>query len=1105
MLLPHEQGFEKAALFRSSTMTNTSSNTGSGAGSKAGAGGFDLSAVLLDKSGIVHIARAPILSNKASGADVDAGKGTDVAHGSSPWLKFADTMIDMCVLDQKHLISEQVMAQDTPAPRSTMNNSKSDSFVFPSMSVSPLLGEIDSATALLLSFKSNSNSLFQSNNAMIWLPLAKDADIPQTLQQSQGGLVLHLPSASVGHMLQPLGMCVHQGILLNCQQKGSLNAFSSSVNSSSSGSGSGSGGEKSEYGHRGSFARAVIAGLPAGILNVTCTPIAATILLLLARCRTASAVALGKSVLRALFRNPSSIAATADVLEEVLLELLRRKESKIKSETQHLPGSYSKGTDISSGSSSSAETSRTVVGRRGPTIDAESSTVAAIVAIASWPERLFGLVANKSTLPTSPQRALTPAYNANATINKREFQVQVDSLIGLTYAVMLQFVFAVDPLLFFELTSHLGRKVEPETAKGLLPLALQSPYGPAILRSPLSLFEECIRQGLLTYASRYLTLACEYVGGSSSFHSSLECLSMAQELVMALLLCMRLPLAIECLEFCDRLESIIESLVTEENRKRQARRSAREREREPSASDTNTTSCSNASNSSTAVVNRNLTTASHSFGERIYRHWLRVSPTLSHYLGGGALWSAFSELDEHLHAERVRGNSSPISNTSAVANINATNNANSSAGSNSNSDSSSGNDSGGNTSKYAVFLAVKKYLGAARFDEILGLSLKTEARVPACIGTSFSSALIAMLCEQLLAARKTYMCGMTVLALLSSDKVKRHMKGHLLGRGRFNTAATNTSIKSISTNNAGDDVLTSAWHLLQRGKIDQKEYELLLKSEENKNQERQGQGQRRGQETFQRITNTTDAGVEARLAILRIEGEHELYAFESHALAFALFILQSYGFIPSPEHAGQSPEEPLRKLSSPKCRLDSTMGYVFIKQQCGLEANVGVRAQNTKHFHELGLPERCFRAGCSEISYAQIMRSIILACVMSNKLGTAAILACVAGLPFTAAAIAELDVETTTLAYALSIVSAVLVDAPCCSLRQTLCTTDTSLLESAQNAASEDDATPAQTIHLKMLCVGLGLRDACMTVKSANDVAHASYAYFAEHCKHLVV
>ncbi len=1070
---PHNQGFEKAALFRSKISANTDSEAEVG-----------LSVVLLDKSGIVHFANANFVS-KGTYSDADADKD-DMECPASLWQAFPDAMIDMCVVDRKHFISDD--APDASAPNRYTNKNinqgserKKEGCNYPSMSVVPLLGERNSPSALIMSPKNSGNSLFpssNSNSAVIWLPVAREVEIPHLLSLSHGGILVHLPeTASAGHALQPLGMCVHQGMLLNCTQKGSLCPFLNTASNSNDGSAA----RQQGYGYRGSFARAVLAGLPAGVLNVTSTPIAATILLLLARCRTASAVAIGKSVLHALYRNPCSIAATADVLEDVLLELLRRKESNSKGREQQASKIHGNGANISSrNSSTSAVTSRAVALRSGPGIDAESPTVAAITAIASWPERLFGFVANKPPVLPHSQRTLSSSSNVNSTLYDGRLQVQVDPLAGLSYVMMLQFIFAIDPLLFFELTSHLGRKVEPETAKGLLPLALQSPYGPAILRSPLSLFEECLQQGLLTYASRYLTLACEYVGGSSSFHSCLECLSMAQELVMALLLRLRLPLAIECLEFCDRLESIIELLVTEESAKRQARRSAREREH----SDTTST---NGSGAISAIGSGNLSSTSQPFGERVYRHWLRVSPTLSHYLGGGALWSALSELDEQLHAEQIRGHCASIAKSSTAIVSNATNNVNGSADSG----------SSGRASKYAVFLAVKNYLGPVRFDDILGLGLKKDTRKPACEGVSFSSALIAMFCEQLLAGKKTYTCGLTLLALLSSEKVRRQIKGHLLGRNG-STASPKTAYASNST---GTGVVSSARRLLQMGKIDEREYTVLMRNVENGNQ--QGQGQT--SEEFQNITNSAEAEIEAQLAILRMEGEHELYAFESSALLFALFVLQSYGFLPSSGPEGVSPENRQVSLGCPKSRLDSNMGYVFLKQQCGLEANAGMRAHNSKPFHDLALPEACFMYGYSEISYSQILRSMILACVMSNKLGSAAILACVAGLPFTAAAIAEMDVETTTVAYALSVVCTVLLDTPCHSLRHDMCTVDTNLLEKAQNAASLDGATPSQTTNLKMLCVGIGLRDACRSVVSANDIAFASYTYFAEHCKHLVV
>ena len=116
-------------------------------------------------------------------------------------------------------------------------------------------------------------------------------------------------------------------------------------------------------------------------------------------------------------------------------------------------------------------------------------------------------------------------------------------------------------LLLTELLSNIGRRMEPGTTAKLVPVALRSYDSNHELRSPLSLYEECLARGWHRRASRLLTLACSYVGGVESISSTLESLALALELLSGCIVSCKVMLAAECLGFCSRLERILESAV----------------------------------------------------------------------------------------------------------------------------------------------------------------------------------------------------------------------------------------------------------------------------------------------------------------------------------------------------------------------------------------------------------------------------------------------------------------------------------------------------------------------------------------------------------------
>ena len=87
---------------------------------------------------------------------------------------------------------------------------------------------------------------------------------------------------------------------------------------------------------------------------------------------------------------------------------------------------------------------------------------------------------------------------------------------------------------------------------------LPTPYlSPSPGPSPLSVFEHALSTRQLNRSCRLLTLACEDVGGTDSPASASLCLRMVLELLYECLRHLSMPLAVQCFDFCRRLEVMV--------------------------------------------------------------------------------------------------------------------------------------------------------------------------------------------------------------------------------------------------------------------------------------------------------------------------------------------------------------------------------------------------------------------------------------------------------------------------------------------------------------------------------------------------------------------
>jgi hypothetical protein len=149
------------------------------------------------------------------------------------------------------------------------------------------------------------------------------------------------------------------------------------------------------------------------------------------------------------------------------------------------------------------------------------------------------------------------------------------------FAVLTSILFSSDDVLFIEIISRLSRKLEPHISASLFPLPnyqvtvsdhramnpssssssthKKAPYyrGVVIRDSPwdqLTLFELCLSRCALQHAARFLMPACEQLGGSQSLESITASLILSHELLLECFRHLQLECALECLEFCMRLD-----------------------------------------------------------------------------------------------------------------------------------------------------------------------------------------------------------------------------------------------------------------------------------------------------------------------------------------------------------------------------------------------------------------------------------------------------------------------------------------------------------------------------------------------------------------------
>jgi hypothetical protein len=308
----------------------------------------------------------------------------------------------------------------------------------------------------------------------------------------------------------------------------------------------------------------------------------------------------------------------------------------------------------------------------------------------------------------------------------------------LSYPVLVRFLYAVDALLLMELLASIGRRSEPSTSRNLVPVALRSPNSPHELRSPLSLFEECLYRGWHLRASRVLTLACDYVGGVENLHSTIECLALALELLRCCILSCKAGLAKDCLAFCTRIEVMLESTV-----------------RESSAALTASNGYTASSNNSTGGD-----AGEDELGNKQARGWggaMRMVP------GVGALLQWIHTLDQEIAPELSLGSKIGGSNVKTVKNR------------------IGGTD--GHT--YSAFSEVKAAMGPARLAAILEHTQQRSAAVPYAVGgtiyagASFSSTLLVLQLRHLLANGQYCAAAVVTHGILSLPQARHLLRGHL--------------------------------------------------------------------------------------------------------------------------------------------------------------------------------------------------------------------------------------------------------------------------------------------------------------------------------------
>jgi len=156
------------------------------------------------------------------------------------------------------------------------------------------------------------------------------------------------------------------------------------------------------------------------------------------------------------------------------------------------------------------------------------------------------------------------------------------------FAILTSVLFACDDVLFIEVLSRLSRKLEPCVSASLFPLpncrlsSLRAPKlstanivsGPryrhvSVDDSPwdqLTIFEFCLTKGSLTHAARFLTLACEQMGGSQSVESVAVSLILSIELLWECLRHLSLDNCLECIDFCARLDVMAAELIYRQER-----------------------------------------------------------------------------------------------------------------------------------------------------------------------------------------------------------------------------------------------------------------------------------------------------------------------------------------------------------------------------------------------------------------------------------------------------------------------------------------------------------------------------------------------------------
>lgn len=345
---------------------------------------------------------------------------------------------------------------------------------------------------------------------------------------------------------------------------------------------------------------------------------------------------------------------------------------------------------------------------------------------------------------------------------------------------------AIDDILLFEVISRLSRKLDPATCRKLFPVLPSSPSSTTSSLTALSLYEASLDRTNLRHASRLLTVACEQIGGTDSVVATAKALKMSLELLYLALMSGSFCLSSECLGFCMRIEEMFlmssyeassrlrgEGSVSSDSNGQQNRRN----------SNTNLSSDDLEDQRRYRQYHGQLVTAGtpeallNGLGGRIFASLSMVSPTLSYYIGGGALWAVAQAIGAIAPAPHAISNAHPPPTVAPAPSLYA----------------------------YKALPLLQNKLGEEKWQELMEQSRQQAVSS----GESIPLHLLFTVCDVLLSQGRFYACALTVSSALLNSFVKESLIKHIQAGGRTDSISSTTQRRKYDFSMTFENNLTS--------------------------------------------------------------------------------------------------------------------------------------------------------------------------------------------------------------------------------------------------------------------------------------------------------